>query len=904
MINQRLRKLLPPVLDRCTACRFILSLSLMVIIMGLPALSGAQQACLPNGDVDRNGSVTAADALLAFQQALGLAQLTACQRDIADVFPQPVALDGSITASDALCIFQKALSLPSCLDTLPSTNQPPVADAGFEQFVFGNDVVILSGSGSDTDGTIVRYRWMQTSGPTVVLSGADTPNASFTAPEVTLENLVEELEFQLTVTDDDGASDTAVVLVGVIYDPFTNENEPPTANAGFDQTVSENTLVTLSGSGNDPDGFIVGYLWFQLDGTPVELIGWDTPNPSFFAPEVDSDEELVFELTVFDDVLLTPATDTVTITVLNAVSNTPPVADAGRDQTVDANTPVTLSGSGSDSDGTIVSYRWTQTSGTPVALSGANTPTTSFAAPDVDSDEDLVFQLTVTDDSGARANDEVTVTIQSSSLTATISGVVKNYETGDEIPGATIRITQFTGGVTSDLGITTTGNSGEYNIQVNANPGRANVNAVTEGFAPQSVIVHLRGDIDDVPADLAMLPVQVETAFQPTQDAEEMHFSVPANSLMTTNGAAPTGEVTAMITVLDASSDPAVMPGDFMSLDADMETSAPIESFGAMNVEFMDENGEPLNLGNGREAMVMIPLAERRDPRNAPRSMPLFYWSDAMGSWIEEGEATLQQDENGQWAYVGSVNHFSTWNADIIYETVQLGGCVEDIDGNPAGSARVSAIGRDYIGSSTVLANPDGQFKVPVRRNSQVLISAVLAAHSNTELVNTGGAATQQLGPCLVLSDVGATIKLTWSEQPRDLASHLYGPDGQGETFHVYWRDMNVLVGETIINHDVDDTNGYGPEIITIPRFPFPGTYHYLVEHWAGSSTISASPARVELNLGGEIYIFSPETASGSDKGDGTVWAVFKIEVDQNFMPKVISVQEFRDRLPDSDTPS
>ena len=146
----------------------------------------------------------------------------------------------------------------------------------------------------------------------------------------------------------------------------------------------------------------------QIDGTPVDLFGSDTPNPSFTTPEVDADEELVFELTVFDDELAF-ATDTVTITVLNAVSNTPPVADAGRDQTVDANTQVTLSGSGSDADGTIVSYRWTQTSGTSVLLTGSNTRTASFTAPDVDSDEDLVFQLTVTDNGGASDTDTVTV---------------------------------------------------------------------------------------------------------------------------------------------------------------------------------------------------------------------------------------------------------------------------------------------------------------------------------------------------------------------------------------------------------------------------------------------------------------------------------------------------------------
>ena len=422
MAIQRLQRFLPFVPGQRNARRFVASfVFLFLVIMSLPALSGAQQACQPDGDVDRNGSVTAADALLAFQQALGLTQLTACQRGIADVTPLPSAPDGNITASDALCIFQKALSLPSCLDTLPSTNQPPVADAGLEQFVFGNEVVMLTGSGSDTDGTVVRYRWMQTSGPTVVLSGADTPNASFTAPEVAFEDLVEELEFQLTVTDDDGASDTAVVLVVAIYDPGTNE--PPTADAGFDQMVSENILVMLSGAASDSDGTVTDYFWLQISGVQVLLFDADTFNPSFTAPEVDSEAELVFELNVLDDELGF-AMDTVTITVLNAVSNTPPVADAGRGQTVDENTLVTLSGSGSDADGMIVSYRWRQTSGTPVALSGASTRTASFTAPDVDADEELVFELTVTDDGGASDVDMVTVTVHAASASSALREMV------------------------------------------------------------------------------------------------------------------------------------------------------------------------------------------------------------------------------------------------------------------------------------------------------------------------------------------------------------------------------------------------------------------------------------------------------------------------------------------------
>ena len=194
---QRLRRCVPFVLAQRFGHRYVTILLLLaLVVMGLPALSDAQATCPPDGDVDQNGSVTAADALLVFQQALGLTQLSACQRIIADVFPKPTAPDGNITASDALCIFQEALSLPSCLDTLPSSNQPPVVDTGPDQSVAAGTMVILSGTASDPDGTIASYAWTQTGGTTVSLSGADTAMSAFTAPEVTA---AETLTFRLTV---------------------------------------------------------------------------------------------------------------------------------------------------------------------------------------------------------------------------------------------------------------------------------------------------------------------------------------------------------------------------------------------------------------------------------------------------------------------------------------------------------------------------------------------------------------------------------------------------------------------------------------------------------------------------------------------------------------------------------
>ena len=368
--------------------------------MGLPALSGAQPACPPDGDVDRNGSVTAADALLAFQQALGLARLTACQRTIADVFPQPFDPDGAITASDALCIFQEALNLPSCLDILPPANQPPVADAGVDQSVDGGTIVLLSGTTSDPDGTIASYLWEQTAGTTVALAGAATATATFTAPDVPAE---ETLAFLLIVTDDEGATASDVVRVTV-----RAVNQPPVADAGVDQSVDGGTIVLLSGTTSDPDGTIASYLWEQTAGTTVALAGAATATATFKAPDVPAEETLAFLLIVTDDEGAT-ASDVVMVTV-RAV-NQPPVVSAGADQTIDEGVVVTLAGEASDPDGRIISYLWEQTAGTRVALAGAASAAATFIAPDVPADAILTFRLTVTDNDGASATDTVSVTV-------------------------------------------------------------------------------------------------------------------------------------------------------------------------------------------------------------------------------------------------------------------------------------------------------------------------------------------------------------------------------------------------------------------------------------------------------------------------------------------------------------
>ncbi len=189
------------------------------------------------------------------------------------------------------------------------TNSPPTANAGTDQTVSSGTAVTLQGAGSDPNGDALTYAWSQLSGPAVTLTGAATSTAKFTAPSVTATTA---LAFRLTVSD--GKGGTASDDVNVIVNPTSPVNTPPTANAGPDQTVAPGASVTLQGSGSDPNGDALTYVWSQLSGPTVTLTGAATSTAKFTAPSVTATTALAFRLTVSDGKGGT-ATDDVTVTV-------------------------------------------------------------------------------------------------------------------------------------------------------------------------------------------------------------------------------------------------------------------------------------------------------------------------------------------------------------------------------------------------------------------------------------------------------------------------------------------------------------------------------------------------------------------------------------------------------------
>ena len=286
-----------------------------------------------------------------------------------------------------------------------SANNPPTVDAGQDQVVDEGDAVTLSGTASDPEGDHLTYLWSHDSALSITVSNATSPLTTFTAPAVDSDVTV---TFVLSVSDGTNTDVTDQVTI-TIQDVPTNN--PPTVDAGQDQTVDEGDAVTLSGTASDPEGDHLTYLWSHDSVLPITVSNATSQLTTFTAPAVDSDVTVTFVLSVSDGTN-TDVTDQVTITIQDVPTNNPPTVDAGQDQVVDEGDAVTLSGTASDPEGDHLTYLWSHDSVLPITVSNATSQLTTFTAPAVDSDVTVTFVLSVSDGTNTDVTDQVTITIQ------------------------------------------------------------------------------------------------------------------------------------------------------------------------------------------------------------------------------------------------------------------------------------------------------------------------------------------------------------------------------------------------------------------------------------------------------------------------------------------------------------
>ncbi len=371
-----------------------------------------------------------------------------------------------------LSLITSALMLTGCggsgeKKTEPKINQLPsiiVNDAITNEHT---DVEIIA-TANDNDGTIANYKWEVTSDHVIELSGENTTKVTFTAPSVA--NTGDTVTLKLTVTDNDGGSANSNVSVTI-----NNVNELPSLTL-VESENNENTLVTIPAIATDTDGTIVDYKWEVTSNHALSLSGSDTTQVSFLAPSIEDTHEIIqLKLTITDnDGGL--ASDTVSVAINNVI---PEVTLT--DVSFDEKSIVSVNALVDSQTDTIVSYSWQKISGPDVNLTGSDTASISFNAPEVSEDTTIGLSLTVTDNDGDVTRKENTVTINQLTIPLKITGLA----TDSPISNGEISVNVAGRDITVDV---TADESGEYTVDLLLDDSEADafVSIIAKGVADQA----------------------------------------------------------------------------------------------------------------------------------------------------------------------------------------------------------------------------------------------------------------------------------------------------------------------------------------------------------------------------------------------------------------------------------
>jgi len=268
------------------------------------------------------------------------------------------------------------------IDTKTATkmvkNRPPIASLmGYVESCDKEEIATFDASPSyDPDGTIVEYFWDFGDGNTA--TGIKVSNTYSESGVYTVT---------LTVTDDDGATDT------IATSKMVRNQSPIAIFTESAETVYINEMITFNAAeSHDPDGTIVAYFWDFGDGSTATgiSVSHDYSNNGFY----------LVKLTVTDNEGATASAHATKI-----VMNRPPVASFTETAKI-VNTGETISfdaSESSDPDGTIVSYSWDfgdGAEGTGVSVQHAYSQ-----------DGEYTVTLTVTDDDGATDTTSATKTV-------------------------------------------------------------------------------------------------------------------------------------------------------------------------------------------------------------------------------------------------------------------------------------------------------------------------------------------------------------------------------------------------------------------------------------------------------------------------------------------------------------
>ena len=190
-------------------------------------------------------------------------------------------------------------------------------------------------------------------------------------------------------------------------------------------------------------------------------------------------------------------------------------------------------------------------------------------------------------------------------------------------------------------------------------------------------------------------------------------INLPAEAVVTSSGAAYTGEVKVFAHFIDVDMPQygEQMPGDLRGLDG--SNTKLLTSYGMAAVELEDASGGKLQLAAGKKSTLSFPSPTTLS--NQPATIPMWWFDEEKGFWIKDGSSNKVGNN-----YVAEVSHFTFWNVDMEFDNpVPLSFSLLYSDGTAATNAYIT------------ISSPNGYGAIYASSDSLGYVSGYIPANTS-----------------------------------------------------------------------------------------------------------------------------------------------------------------------------
>ncbi len=241
----------------------------------------------------------------------------------------------------------------------------------------------------------------------------------------------------------------------------------------------------------------------------------------------------------------------------------------------------------------------------------------------------------------------------------------------------------------------------------------------------------------------------------------------------------------------------------------------------------------------------------------------------------------------------------ATTGAGIPGATVSIAGITTTTDAD--GAYTIEEIPTNLIKADFDATPRNGTAPLLVQFNdlsdgSTLRLTASADGYSTSETLVTlepGGTTVRDVSLSPNFTDSELRIVLNWGEQPIDLDLHLDVPgEAGGSPYEIYYSNQGAIDEHPYAILDTDDTNGYGPETVTIAQF-VDGRYICYVHNYRNDAPLADCKAVVQIY--GKSGLL--QSISVPNSGNGVYWYLCDIDGATQQVTVINSIVTERPRL-------